>query len=145
LAGRNLPIDGNDDRPLIALEEHPPFLDWAKKKLEVGTNVQQRLSFALLLSQYGNATGLNSLLGQNLQPEEGGDTGLSDAIMAAIALLHDAKYIPFLHKAMEAQKNDWELRKILKALKGMTGPEARQLRLEVNKRIRATGTSGIVD
>jgi hypothetical protein len=36
----------------------------------------------------------------------------------------------------EALTDEWELRKILQALKGMTGPDARQLRLEINKRMR---------
>jgi hypothetical protein len=37
---------------------------------------------------------------------------------------------------------EWELRKVLQALKGMTGPEARQLRLDINKRLRDTGKIG---
>jgi len=143
-AGRNISINANDDRPLTALEGRPPFLESARKKLPVATNSLERTTFALLLAQYGDPIGLDQLLAENIQPEHAADTSLSDSIMAGIALIHDAKYVPYLRKVMDAQKNEWELRKVLKALKGMNGPEARQLRLEVNKRMRA-GTSGAPD
>ena len=41
----------------------------------------------------------------------------------------DGKYIPFLRRLMDQTQQDWELRKILRALKGMSGADARQLRL----------------
>jgi len=62
--------------------------------------------------------------------------------LAGIALSRDSKYIPTLRQIMGKADGEWELRKVLQALKGMTGPEARQLRLDINKRIRDTGKIG---
>ena len=63
---------------------------------------------------------------------------LPDPLLTAIALVQNPKYIPLLRSLMDATRNDNELRKVLRALKGMTGPEARQLRVDVNKRMRTT-------
>jgi len=67
---------------------------------------------------------------------------LPEALLAGIALSRDTKYIPYLRRLMDRTQQDWDLRKILRALKGMSGPEARQLRVDVNKRMR-TASAGI--
>jgi hypothetical protein len=96
-----------------------------------------------LLAQYGEFDGLDRLIGQRPEPDRASERGSSDVLLAGIALSHDAKYLPALRRIMEATPNEWELRKILQALRGMTGPDARQLRLEINKRMRdATGSAG---
>ena len=56
--------------------------------------------------------------------------------MAGIALSQDAKYLPALRKIMTARKDESELRKLLQALQGLRGAEARQLRLDINKKMR---------
>jgi hypothetical protein len=43
----------------------------------------------------------------------------------------DSKCIPFLHGVIDAAKNKYEYGDILKALKGMTGPEARLMLLDI--------------
>ena len=40
---------------------------------------------------------------------------------------------------MDATRNTYELQKVLRAIKGLTGPEARQLRVDLNKRMRTAG------
>jgi len=39
---------------------------------------------------------------------------------------------------MDGTKDEYELRTILRALRGMGGPEVRQLRLEINRQMRKT-------
>ena len=63
---------------------------------------------------------------------------LPDEILTCIALSKNFKYIPALKKMSQGMKDEWQLRKILRALKGMTGPEAREFRLELNKLLRKT-------
>ena len=57
--------------------------------------------------------------------------------------LRDPKYLPFLRRQMLRSQQDYELRKILRAAKGMNGPEVRQLRLYVNKRMRTASASNL--
>jgi len=43
-----------------------------------------------------------------------------------------------MKKLTAAAKENYELTRLLQAIKGMSGPEARELRLEINKRMRQT-------
>ena len=56
--------------------------------------------------------------------------------LAGIALSRDPRYLPFLRKKLASAAGEWDYQKLLQALRGMSGPEARELRLEINKRIR---------
>ena len=51
-------------------------------------------------------------------------------------LSRDPRYLPFLRKKLASAAGEWDYQKLLQALRGMSGPEARELRLEINKRIR---------
>jgi hypothetical protein len=62
--------------------------------------------------------------------------GSTQVALTAIALTGDTKYVPTLRAMLEGTKGEWELRAILRALRGMSGPEVRQLRLEINKQMR---------
>ena len=64
---------------------------------------------------------------------------LPDSLLTAIALAQDPKHIPLLRSLMDATRNSFELQKLLRAIKGLTGPEARELRVELNKRMRTAG------
>jgi HEAT repeat protein/thiol-disulfide isomerase/thioredoxin len=130
-----------EERPLMVIEAKPAFLDSARKWL-ASTN-EDITAFAILLAQYGEFDGLDRLLSRRAGLHaESIDRGES-AILAAVALSHDPKYVPALRQIAAKIQEDWDLRKVLQALKGMTGPEARQLRLDINKRMRDTGrTSG---
>ena len=60
-----------------------------------------------------------------------------NAALTGIALSKDAKYVPLL-KELVAQANDTvELQQVLQALRGMNGTEARELRVEINRKMRA--------
>jgi HEAT repeat protein len=138
--GRSESSGTSDERPLTTLEGKPAFLQPAKDHL-ASTNAEAASTFALLLAQYGEFDGVDRLADQ----PAGSDSG-NQVLLTAIALSRDPKYLPTLRRIMEGTKNEWDLRKILQALKGMTGPEARQLRLEINKRLRdRAGSAAVID
>jgi len=126
----------SDARPLTMLEGKPAFLEPARKWLSAKNEESE--AFALLLAQYGEFDGLDQLISRRADASQDDH----EVVLAGIALSHDAKYIPTLRQVMAKAEGEWELRKVLQALKGMTGPEARQLRLDINKRIRDTGRTG---
>ncbi|HEX9046179.1 MAG TPA: hypothetical protein VF988_04070, partial [Verrucomicrobiae bacterium] len=98
------------------------------------TNTAETIPLALLLAQYGEFDGVDRLAAQ-LSAQNGQlDNRTLYALLTGMALSHDAKYVPTLKQL--AAKNETWLRKILAAMKGMSGPEARQLRLDINKKIR---------
>jgi HEAT repeat protein/thiol-disulfide isomerase/thioredoxin len=123
-------------RPLTMLEGKPAFLQSARKWLSTKNETSE--PFALLLAQYGEFDGLDQLVSRRAEASQQNH----EIVLAGIALSHDSKYIPTLRQIMGKADGEWELRKVLQALKGMTGPEARQLRLDINKRLRDTGKIG---
>jgi hypothetical protein len=56
--------------------------------------------------------------------------------MTGIALCQDDKYVPELRKIMTSRKDSAALQKVLRALQGIRGTEARRLRLDINKKMR---------
>jgi HEAT repeat protein len=130
--GRSASSGTSDERPLTTLENKPTFLPQARERL-TATNAEASVGFALLLAQYGEFSGVDRLIAETNREKR---RDVSEAILTGIALSRDAKYLPALRQMTEALTDEWELRKILQALKGMTGPDARQLRLEINKRMR---------
>jgi len=145
--GRSESSSRDEERPLTTLENKPAFLQPARERLSA-TNAEEVVAFALLLAQYGEFAGVDQLVARRTAPDSADERDFANALLTGIALSRDIKYLPVL-KQMAAQRKEWELRKVLQALKGMTGPDARQLRLEINKKIRNTGgssgTSMIVD
>ncbi len=96
---------------------------------------------ALLLAQYGQFEGLDRLAARRAELESEQGFGVATVLVTGVALSRDPKYVPVLRQ-MAAERKDIELlREILKGLRGMEGPEARQLRLEINKRMRTAPDS----
>ncbi len=122
-----------EQRPLATLQTKPAFLEAARRRLQEASADDAPLP-ALLLAQYGDFSGLERLVAANgaLQKESGTEA----AMLAMVALSRDPKYLPFLKERVIATKEEQEFRRLLQALKGMTGPQARELRLEINKRMR---------
>jgi len=133
-------LNQGDDRPLAVLDEKPAFLAAAQKWL-TATNGVNTAGFALLLAQFGDFSGVDRLAAQPASLAAGKEDGASpaDALLAGIALSHDTKYVPVLKQMAAVRNQDQPLRKVLQAMKGMTGPDARQLRLEINKKLRTLG------
>jgi HEAT repeat protein/thiol-disulfide isomerase/thioredoxin len=127
-----------DERPLAVLEGKPAFLSSAQKWLAVASDKDSTV-FVLLLAQYGDFGGLDRLLSRTAIGDPSSDEAAADPVLAAIALSHDSKYLPKLKQMAAARNQEPVLRQILRAMKGMSGSEARQLRLEINKKIRNTG------
>ncbi len=123
-----------EQRPLNTLEGKPPFLEQARQHLGA-TALEDVFSPALLLAQYGDFSGLDRVLAlakSGTQPQSEFD----GVIGAMIALSRDPKYLPYLKEMAANAKQEPDFRRLLQALKGVPGAEARELRLEINKRLR---------
>jgi thioredoxin 1 len=142
LTGRSEGYSLNDTRPLNPLESKPSYLESARKWLK-STNAEAVTPFALLLAQHGERAGLERLIELRGELSEDKSQVLPDSLLTAIALAQDPKYIPLLRGLMDATRNAYELQKLLRAIKGLTGPEARELRVELNKRMRSAGAVGV--
>lgn len=136
--GRSEGYSPNDTRPLTPLDTKPAYLESARKWLK-STNAEAVTPFALLLAQHGERAGLERLIEIRSELSEEKSQALPDSLLTAIALAQDPKYIPLLRGLMDTTRNAYELQKLLRAIKGLTGPEARELRVELNKRMRTAG------
>ena len=131
---------GSNERPLMVLPDKPPFLPLVRSllaALEAGGKGEETLSpvLALLLAQYGDTSGLDLIAGRGM-----GRATLSNTMIAGIALSKDPKYLPILHARLAKETRSWDLRGLLKAVRGMRGSEARAFRREANRRIRSLGS-----
>lgn len=133
--GRSVTQTINDDRPLATVDGKPAFLADVQKRL-AAADAEEMATFALLLAQYGDFSGVDRLVAQAGVLDNSKETETVNVLLTGIALSHDVKYLPALKRMTAAEREESSLRKILQAMKGMSGPEARQLRLEVNKKIR---------
>ena len=124
----------SEERPLTAIETKPGFLEIARQRLS-DSKSEHPEPFALLLAQHGEFDGIEKLIAARAGVK-GLEAGTQDTLLVAIALSRDAKHIPYLRTLMASTKGEWEMRKILRAVKGMSGPEARQLRLDLNQTMR---------
>jgi hypothetical protein len=141
--GRTEGYSLNDARPLTPLETKPAYLESARKWLK-STNAEAVTPFALLLAQHGDQAGLERLIEIRGDLSEDKSQVLPDPLLTAIALAQDPKYIPLLRGLMDATRNAYELQKLLRAIKGLNGSEARQLRVDLNKRMRTVGAGGVI-
>jgi hypothetical protein len=121
-----------DQRPLATLQGNPAFLEAARQKLASASSDDAALP-TLLLAQYGDFTGLDRFMKGT--PAEI-QTGLGGTVLTAIGLSRDVNYLPYLKKLVASAKEEQDFRRLLQALRGMMGAEARELRLEINRRMR---------
>jgi HEAT repeat protein len=123
-----------EQRPLAVVEGKPAFLDGIRASLTNNAAPSAPI-LALLLAQYGDASGLEMLVSgvpvENRNPRE-----LDAVLLTAIGLLRDAKYMPYLKSIVPELKDETDLRRVLQGIKGIPGPEARQMRVDINKRLR---------
>lgn len=127
-----------DQRPLSILSDKPSFLEVVRKTMTSTSLPEKAAVPALLLAQYGDFTGLDQLL--KLLPRDGRlqETTHQPLLLAAIGLSRESKYLPVIKQMLASSKEQYELSQLLQALKGMSGPEVRELRLEINRRMRQT-------
>lgn len=143
--GRSQSFSQGDERPLTTLEGKPAYLQPVRERL-AASSAEASAAFVLLLAQHGEFDGVNWLVAQLSSLNSEADRGNADVVLTGIALSRDVKYLPALKQLASVRTEESELRKVLQALKGMPGPDARQLRLEINKKIRnASGSSGVPD
>lgn len=141
--GRSQSYNQNDERPLTTLDSKPVYLQPARERLAAAP-AESSAAFVLLLAQHGEFDGVDRLAAQWSSANSHNDRSDADALLTGIALSRDIKYLPVLKQMAAGQREESELRKFLQALKGMSGPDARQLRLDINKKIRSTGSSSSV-
>ena len=128
-------VNQSEDRPLATLDSRPAFLDEVRRRAS-GTGTDANGVFTLLLAQYGEFTALDRLLADPTATRPGRQDEEGSVVLAAIGLSHDARYIPALRALTQSLNNQYELRKVLQAARGMSGPDVRQFRLDINKQIR---------
>jgi len=92
----------------------------------------------LITAQHGEFDALDKTIELNPKPFNRGASATLEPLLAAISLSKDAKYIPFIREASQGMKDEDSLRTLLRAVKSMSGPEARQIRLDINKQIRSS-------
>jgi hypothetical protein len=126
-----------EQRPLTTLPGKPAFLEQVRQRASASDPEEAALP-ALLLAQYGDFTGLDHLL-PALVGDHQGQTELGNVLLIGVALSHDPKYLPYLKKMTATAKDSSDFTRLLQALKGISGPEARELRLEINRRMRQSG------
>jgi HEAT repeat protein/thiol-disulfide isomerase/thioredoxin len=136
--GRSKSYSRSDDRPLNVMESKPGYLQQARRWMSM-TNATEAAVFALLLAQHGESDGVKWLVENSGKGNENG--GREETMLMAVALSRDTQYLPVVRRAMDSRTDEYQLRELLKVMKGMTGAEARQLRLEINKRIRQNAGS----
>jgi hypothetical protein len=125
-----------EQRPLAPLEGKPAFLEQARRRVSESAREEAVLP-ALLLAQYGDYSGMDHLLSAAAADGSKQDE-LGTVLLAGVALSRDTKYLPALKKMTAAAKENYELTRLLQAIKGMSGADARELRLEINRRMRQT-------
>jgi HEAT repeat protein len=135
---RSFSYTTESERPLARSETKPDWLPEARRQYarEPG---EDNAVFAVLLAQHGEFDTLDLLIAAWRKAESRDRLGYTAALTTGIALSRDTKYVGVLREMLEGGGNSWEWRGILQGLRGMTGPEARQLRLEVNRRMRESG------
>ena len=125
----------SEQRPPEVLQAKPAFLQPARAWL-TNSAKEQLAPFVLLLAQYGDFSGIDVLAANSGDDERTHSQSLPDALLVAITLSRDAKYVPYVARLIDSRKADYHLRKLLGALRGMPGPEARALRLKINQHLR---------
>jgi thioredoxin 1 len=133
--GRTSYISSGEERPLNVIEARPPFLEAARRWM-LKADEEHLAPFSLLLAQYGDFSGLERMITIHPGKKSRAEHESSQAVLAGITLSQDKKFLPYVRELMAAMSNEYELRNLLKAVKGMSGPEARQLRLDINKQMR---------
>jgi HEAT repeat protein len=123
-----------EQRPLATVPGNPPFLQSVRQKLANNTT-EDAAPTVLILAQYGDFTGLDQLL-KEIATENQKEDQLEGVVLTAIGLSRDPKYMPYVKKMLTSAKEEQDFRRLLQALRGISGAEARELRLEINKRMR---------
>jgi|GEM_PF-1976135 len=122
--------------PLRPLSESPGFLPDARARLaadDMRDEPAHRLPLILLLAQYGDFSGLERELHTWRENRE---ASVPEALLLGLRVTRDPKYLPPLRARLAKADNEIELRQLLQYLRGVRGPEARELRREVNDRLR---------
>jgi hypothetical protein len=126
----------SEQRPPSVLPRRPAFLADARKLLAAGPAAKGEEAglepvLALLLAQYGDFEPFHGYARKAIRARE-----ISAELVAGISLSRDPRYLPAVRSWIEKAKDNSNVRYVLKALRGMEGEAARELRREANRRLR---------
>lgn len=121
------------DLPMIPLDRRPAFLDAVVAQLRIPVDEETVIN-AVLLAQYGRRDGIDHCLAHPVEGHE--ENSEFDPLLTGIALLRDPRDVEQVRKWAKRTRNVPDLQKFLRAVKGLSGAEVRQLRLELNRRLR---------
>ena len=129
-----------------AIDRKPAFLEIVRKRLAeapsgpVASEDDDRnelpldQTLTLLLAQYGDYTGLDQALDAWTRS---GKNSPSETLLMGLALTRDPRYIAPLKSVIDKETDSNHLRSALRWLEGIKGPEARELRRAINRRIQS--------
>jgi HEAT repeat protein/thioredoxin-related protein len=126
--------DSSDEGLPIILTNRPSYLEHARRQLSRGDPGEGE-SFVLLLAQHGDFAELGKALAA--EPDSKRKNYASEALLTAINMSQDPQYLSPIRSRLKQTSSPWDLRRLLKAIKGIPGPEARALRLDINRRLRS--------
>ncbi len=125
-------LDRGDSPPTISPQppHEPTLIPRLRTLLEKTEDRQLRAGLAVLLAQYGDPAPLDQAL-------QGGDEELAPLLMTAgLKLTRDPKYLGIVRLRLEQAQDQADVKRNLDDLEGLPGEEARELRREINRRLR---------
>lgn len=127
----------SDTPPPMVLPRQPAFLAdvrraWDAARQDTSRQPVKRAA-ALLLAQYGQFEGLEEML-VAWQRERTAEP--PKPLLMGLTLTRDERFIAPIKHYVQNADNEYELREALQWLRGVRGDEARQLRREINERMR---------
>jgi len=128
----------DSDETAIAkpFDHDPGFLDLAEQLYHAPeADAAVKPTLALLLAQYRRFEPLDQIVEARAKAAK--DRTQPDPLATlAMQLTGDPKHLNTLRAQIGAVEDEYDLRELLRSLQGVNGPEARELRREINRRLR---------
>lgn len=126
----------HDDSPIRPIRAEPEFLPAVRELNEEAYRIKDQSlinATTLLLGQYGDEAMFERLFEQY---QKSPDSRVAEVLLCALPLTRDAKYLAVFKDVLKKATDSYELRNLLKYLRGVRGSEARELRRAVNEKLR---------
>ncbi|MDX1565240.1 MAG: HEAT repeat domain-containing protein, partial [Phycisphaeraceae bacterium] len=124
-------------RPLEVIQRQPPWLSEISRRIRQidvdGKSESKMALLSMVLAQYGDFSGMDRLL--TLRKAETGRS-IDQALAVALQLSRNKKYAGYLTDQIESATSEYQLRYLLKPLRGIHDDWARELRRQINAKMR---------
>jgi HEAT repeat protein len=121
-------------RPPQIIDRQPPFLPALRELASKPARDESTADIiALTLAQYGDFSALDHRLEAW---QSGPRQQVPDVLLVGLALTRDERYLEPLRVRMQQVDSSYEMRELLKWLRGTNSDQARALRREINQRLR---------